>query len=189
MKANSSAMLTLAVLMVGASAAAQTPVTPGVMPTLTEPVSVVGARIGFVDLGQVLTLSREGQAMVARVDEVRAKLLTALEARGKDVQALESRLAQAGTVMSDAARAQLQRQFERARVDFQRESSDAQAEVEQVQRELEQAFLAKAFPVVEAIARERELWAVFDIGSSGVLWRAPALDLSGEVAQRLDVAP
>jgi outer membrane protein len=70
-------------------------------------------------------------------------------------------------------------------VDFQRFTEDAQVEVQEVQQELLQAFSARVFPVIGQVAKEKNLWAVFG-SDSGLLWHNPALDLSEEVAKRLD---
>lgn len=150
------------------------------------PALPAGGRIAFVDLGRVAATSKEGKALAAKIEEVRSKKETEVQAKGKEVAALESRLSQADGMLNDAARGQLRKQFERAQVDFQRLTQDAQAEVGQVQRELEQAFLQKAFPVIGAVAKERNLWAVFSVNESGLLWREPTLDISDEIAKRLD---
>ena len=126
--------------------------------------------------------------MSARIVELRSRKEAEVQARSKDVAALESKLTQNADVMNAAAREQLRRQFERAQVDFQRFSQDAQAEVQQVQREIEQAFLEKARPAVEAVARERSLWAVLSMADSGLVWWEPALDLSEEIAKRIDAS-
>lgn len=144
------------------------------------------ARIAFVDLGRVAALSKEGQSLFARIDGLRAQKETELQARGKEVAELESKLSQSAAVMNDTAREQLRKQFERAQIDFQRFTQDAQTEMTQVQRELEQAFMEKAFPAIGAVAQERSLWAVFNVADAGVLWREPALDISEEIARRMD---
>jgi outer membrane protein len=147
------------------------------------------ARIGLVDFNRVAAASTSGKALSARVEQFRTKKDAEVQARGKDVAALEAKLTQNADLLNAAAREQLRRQFERAQVDFQRFTEDVQAEVQQVQRELEQAFLEKARPVVEAVARERSLWAVMSMGDSGLVWWDPALDLSDEIAKRIDAAP
>ena len=144
------------------------------------------ARIAFVDLGRVAALSKEGQALFARIDGLRTQKESEIQARGKEVAALESKLSQSAAVMNAAAQEQLRKQFERAQVDFQRFAQDAETELTQVQRELEQAFMQKAFPAIGAVAQERSLWAVFNIANAGVLWREPAIDISEEIARRID---
>jgi outer membrane protein len=147
------------------------------------------ARIGFVDLNRVASASKQGQSLTTKMEDARVRKEQEVAARSKEVAALETKLAGGGGVLNEAARAQLQRQFERARVDFQRFTQDARAELEQVQRELERAFLAKASPAIAAVARERALWAVFSVDDATLLWREPSLDLSEEIARRIDAAP
>jgi outer membrane protein len=147
------------------------------------------ARVGFVDLNRVASASKQGQSLTTKMEDARVRKEQEVAARSKEVAALETKLAGGGGVLNEAARAQLQRQFERARVDFQRFTQDARAELEQVQRELERAFLAKASPAIAAVARERALWAVFSFDEATLLWREPSLDLSEEIARRIDAAP
>ena len=147
------------------------------------------ARIGLVDFTRVAAVSTSGKALSARIEELRSRKEAEVQARSKDVAALESKLTQNAAVLNEAAREQLRRQFERAQVDFQRFTQDAQSEVQQVQREVEQAFLEKARPAVAAVARERSLWAVLSMADSGLVWWEPALDLSDEIAKRIDASP
>jgi outer membrane protein len=169
------------------AASAQVSGTATAAPTAVVPFPA-DARIGLVDFNRVASASASGKALSARIQELRSKKDAEVQARSKEVAALESKLTQSATLLNDAARDQLRRQFERAQVDFQRMSEDAQADVQQVQRELEQAFLAKARPVVEAVAREKSLWAVLSLAESGLVWWEPALDLSDEIAKRIDAS-
>jgi len=151
-----------------------------------SPAFPADGRVAFVDFGRVASNSREGKALASKVEEVRARKATEVENKGKEVAALEAKLSQSEDILNDSARGQLRKQFERGQVDLQRLTQDAQAEVAQVQRELEQAFLQKAFPAIGAVAQERKLWAVFSVGESGLVWREPALDISDEIAKRID---
>lgn len=146
-----------------------------------------GARVAFVDVDQVAALSAAGKAVAARLHDLRDKKAAELSERGKQVDALHAKLVQGGTAVTDVARRRLEREFQRAQVDFQRFTEDAQEEVRELQQELLQAFTAQLFPVIESIAKEKNLWAVFG-SDAATLWHNPALDLSQEVARRLDAA-
>jgi outer membrane protein len=144
------------------------------------------ARIGFVDIERVAALSNEGKAAAARIQQLRNKKAAELADRGKQVDSLQQKLSQGTSVLNDAARARLQREFERSRIDYQRLNEDAQAEVQDTQQQLLQAFTARLFRIVGEVASEKKLWAVFS-NESNLVWHNPALDLSEEVAKRLDV--
>jgi outer membrane protein len=146
-----------------------------------------GARVAYVDMDRVAEVSAEGKALNARLNQLRAKKSSEVDARGKQVQELQQKLAQGATVLNEVARVRLQREFQRAQVDFQRFSEDAQAEIQEAQQEALQAFSAKLFPVIGEVAREKKLWAVFG-NQSGLVWYDPSTDLSDEVARRLDAA-
>jgi outer membrane protein len=142
------------------------------------------ARVAYIDIDRVAALSGQGKAAAAKLDDLRNKKSAEVSARGKEVEALQAKLTQGETVLNDSARARLQRQFERARIDFQRFSEDAQAEVQEAQRETLRGFNAQLFPVIAQIASEKKLWAVF--GAENLMWYNPAIDLTEEVAKRLD---
>jgi len=144
------------------------------------------SRIGYVDLERVAALSTEGKSATAQLEALRTKKAAEVAARGKQVEALQQKLT-AGAVLNEAAYTRLQREFQRAQLDFQRFNEDAQAEVQDTQQQLWRAFTTRLFPVVGQVATEKNLWAVFS-SESTLLWHAPAIDLSEEVAKRLDAA-
>lgn len=146
------------------------------------------ARIGYVDVERVAALSNEGKAATARLEGVRSKLAADATQRRKQVESLQQQLAAGAAALNDAAMASLRRDFERAQVDFQRFTEDGQAELASTRQELLRAFRARLFPVVGELATERKLWAVFS-SESTLLWYSPAIDLSEEVAKRLDSRP
>lgn len=145
----------------------------------------VEARLAFVDVDRVAALSAEGKTATARLHDLRNRKAAELATRSKHVEALQTKLSGGSAVLNDVARRRLEREFQRAQVDFQRLTEDAEEEVRELQQELMQAFTAKLFPVIEDIARERDLWAVFSDDRT-TLWHNRALDLSEEVARRLD---
>ena len=144
------------------------------------------ARIAIVDVDRVASLSSEGKAATAKLEDLRNKKSAEVSARGKEVEALQAKLAQTGSLVDDAGRLRLQREFERARIDFQRFTADAQAEVQAAQQETIRGFNIRLFPVINELATERKLWAIFQ--AEDALWFNPAIDLTEEVAKRLDAS-
>ena len=144
------------------------------------------ARIGYVDIDRVAALTNEGKAAAAKIQELRNKKAAEVADRSKQVETIQQKLSQGAAVLNEDARARLQREFERSRIDFQRFSEDAQTEVQDTQQQLLQAFTSRLFRVVGEVATEKKLWAVFS-NESNLLWRNPLVDLSEEVARRLDL--
>ena len=145
------------------------------------------SRIGYVDLERVAALSREGKSATAQLEALRTKKAAEVASRGKQIELLQEKLSAGSSVLNEATFTRLQREFQRAQLDFQRFNEDAQAEVRDTQQQLWRAFTTRLFPVVGEVAMEKNLWAVFS-SESTLLWHHPAIDLSEEIARRLDAA-
>jgi Skp family chaperone for outer membrane proteins len=163
-------------------------------PAASQPGAVVresfpkDSRIGYVDAEKVAALSSEGKSATAQLEALRTKKAAEVASRVKQVELLQEKLSAGSAVLNEAAFTRLQREFQRAQLDFQRFNDDAQAEVRDTQQQLWRAFTTRLFPVVGQVATEKNLWAVFSSDGT-LLWHHPAIDLSEEIAKRLDAAP
>jgi Skp family chaperone for outer membrane proteins len=145
-------------------------------------------KIAYVNLDRIASLSAEGKAAAATLQRFRDRKAGEVAERGKQVEALQAKLSQGESVLNDDARQRLRRQFDRAQIDFQRFTQDSEAEVQDLQQQLMSAFTAKLFPIIGQVATEKNLWAVFNLSESGIIWQNPAFDLSEEIARRLDAS-
>jgi len=106
----------------------------------------------------------------------------------KQLAANQAKLQTSGSVMSDAARGQLEKEIERQQVEGQRFQQDAQAEVQELQNELQAEFIKKVTPILQSVATEKGLYALFNAQDAGFAWVDPGLDLTTEVIKKLDAA-
>ena len=65
---------------------------------------------------------------------------------------------------------------------------EAQSDRSALQAELQVDFQRKLNPVLEQVAREKNLHMLVDINNAGAVWVDTGLDLTGEVIKRLDAA-
>ena len=147
-----------------------------------------GAKVGFVNLQAIAQLSTDGKAAASKVNALAQKKQTEAADKAKALQTNQQKLETSGSVMSDTARAQLQKDIERQTVEGQRFEQDAQAELNELQQQLQQEFQGKLMPVLEAISKEKGLQVLFSAGDSGVIWAEPGIDLTLEAVKRLDAA-
>jgi len=148
-----------------------------------------GARIAFVDLQYVFASSRDGKAAATAIQALESKKKADIDAKNKEVEALQQKLTQGGLILNDDSRGRIERDVARAKVDFERLVQDAQAEVQDLQQQFQRAFSRRLFPAVGEVAKARDLWAVFSLNEGNVLWHQSALDISTEIVARLDTAP
>ena len=148
-----------------------------------------GAKVGFVNLQAIAQLSSDGKAAAAKVNVLAQKKQTEAADKAKLLQSNQQKLETSGSVMSDAARGQLQKDIERQTVEGQRFEQDAQAELNELQQQLQQEFQLKLMPVLESLSKEKGLQVLFSAGDSGVIWAEPGIDLTLEAVARLDKKP
>ena len=174
------------------AAAPQPPAQPPAKPAAAAPAATPapevkfpeGARFAFVNIQRIAGESVEGKASSARLEALRAKKASDLNDRNRQVEALQAK--QKSGVMSDDARAQVQRDLDRLQVEITRMTQDAQQELQDMQNELQLEFQRKVGPIVTQVATERSIQLLFSQLDSGLVWTDPALDLTLEVIRRFD---
>lgn len=148
-----------------------------------------GAKVGFVNLQAIAQLSADGKSAATKVNALAQKKQTEAADKAKLLQSNQQKLETSGSVMSEAARAQLQKDIDRQTLEGQRFEQDAQAELNELQQQLQNEFQNKLMPVLEALSKEKGLQVLFSAGDSGVIWAEPGIDLTLEAVARLDKLP
>jgi outer membrane protein len=147
-----------------------------------------GAKVGFVNLQAIAQLSADGKAAAAKVNALAQKKQTEAADKAKLLQSNQQKLETSGSVMSEAARAQLQKDIERQTVEGQRFEQDAQAELNELQQQLQQEFQVRLEPVLQEIGKEKGLHFIFNGPDAGLVWADSSLDISSDVIKKLDAA-
>jgi outer membrane protein len=148
-----------------------------------------GAKFAFVNIQRVAAESTEGKGSTEKVRALNQQKVTQLNDMNKKLQADQSKLQTQTSVMSEAARAQLERDIERQQKEIQRFTQDAQDEVQALQQDLQNTFQQRLLPVIQQIVSERGLEVLFSQNDSGIVWADPALDITADVIKRFDTAP
>jgi outer membrane protein len=168
------------------------PATPPAAPAQTPPPAPrpfpEGAKFAYINIQRVANESAEGKAATARVKALNDKKVAELGEKNKALQANQDKLAKSGSVLSDVARGQLEKEIERQQVEIQRFTQDAQAEVQELQQELQAQFQQKLVPIIESVGKEKALHMIFSQIDSGLVWADTGLDITADVIKRFDAA-
>jgi outer membrane protein len=187
----------LVLVLSAAPAFAQTPAParPAQPPARTAPAPApepvpfpAGSKIAFVNLQQIAGLTAEGKAAAARVEALIQKKQNEGNDKAKSLAANQQKLQQSGGLLSDTARAQLEKDIEKQQVDGQRFQQDAQAEINELQQELQTDFQKKLLPIIQQLAQEKGLQILFSAADAGVIWAEPGLDLTMDAVKKMDAA-
>lgn len=160
---------------------------PAAQPTPPRPFPE-GARIAYVDVQAVATNSAEGKAATAKIQDLNKRKTAELTEKQKALQALQTKLQQGGTVLSDQARGQLEKDIEKSNREIQFFQQDAQSEIQELTEQLQGEFQQRLHPIIAQVAEEKRLHFVFSIRDSGAIWFDTGLDLSAEVIKRFDAS-
>jgi translation initiation factor IF-2 len=169
---------------VPATQAAQPPA-PAAAPPAAAPFPP-GAKIAFVDFQRVAAESVEGQISTVKINALVTKKQAEGAEKAKSLQANQQKLAQSGSVMSDAARTALEKDIERQQREGERFQQDAQAEINELQQELQLDFQKKILPLVQQVREERGLQILFSRADAGIVSWDPGIDVTGDVIKKLD---
>ena len=146
------------------------------------------AKVAYVDLSAIATQSKEGQAAGQRIKDLQAKKQADLEGRQKQLQTAQQKLEQGGSVLSESARAQQAKEVERMQTELQRASQDAQKDVQEFTQDLQLQFQQKLLPVIEQVAKAKNLHFILSIADAGVVWVDAGLNVTNDVVAALDAA-
>jgi outer membrane protein len=144
--------------------------------------------VAFVYLNNVAQNSVEGRAASAKIEELQKRKQAELQEKNKQLQAVQQKLTQGGTVLSDPARGQLEKDIDRMQREIQFLQQSAQAEIQDLTQDLQEDFRLKLLPVIEQVGKERDLHVIFSANDAGIIWANPGLDVTPDVVRRLDAA-
>lgn len=189
-----SAMLATSAYAQATAPAQQKP--PATPPAATQPAPAPqpprpfpeGAKFAFVDIQVIASNSVEGKAATAKLDELRKKKSTELQSKATALKGMQDKLQSGGTVLSDSARSQLQKEIEKAQRDLEYANSDAQTEVQDLQNQLQEEFQSRLNPILEQVRADKGLYMIFSSRDAGIVAADLGLDLSDEVIKRFDAA-
>jgi Skp family chaperone for outer membrane proteins len=171
----------------------QKPADPAPAPAAQAPAAAPrpfpeGAKIAYIDLQFIASNSVEGRAATAKIQEFTKKKTAELEGKQKSLEAMRNKLLQGGTVLSDSARGQMEKDIEKGARELQYAQQEAQSEQTSLTNELQNEFQTRLNPVIDQVAQEKGLHYVLSIADSGAVWVNTGLNISAEVMKRLDAA-
>jgi Skp family chaperone for outer membrane proteins len=160
-----------------AAPATQKPAAPAPPPAKFQD----GMKYAYVNMQFVAANSNDGKAAAEKLKAFQDQKTKELQDKQKTLQAAQQKLDSGGSVLSDAARAQLQTDIERQTRDLQRQTEDAQQDVQNLAQQVEEDFTRKVLPIIEKVAQEKQVHFVFNAAQSGLIWAEPGMNLTSEV--------
>ncbi|HTH23638.1 MAG TPA: OmpH family outer membrane protein [Vicinamibacterales bacterium] len=146
-------------------------------------------QVGAININYVARNSRAGKAAIAALDAFGKQKSIEVQSKAAELQKQQTELQKQSAAMSPRAIVDLQRAFEKSKLEFDRFQQDAQAEIEAMQTRFDADFRIKLEPIVDEISKEKGLHFVFGIDQAAIIWWSPGVDISDECVKRLDAKP
>jgi outer membrane protein len=159
-----------------------------ILPATGQGAPAAEVRIAVVDMDRVMAESDMGKSEQSGIDKLKADRTALINAKQKELDAMEEQIRNASLSWSDEKRDEQSRQFENKRVELRRLNEDAtrdvQAEFNRAMTKLQKAALG----VTATIGREKGYTLVLEKNTIPVLYASDAIEISTEVVQRLNAA-
>jgi len=148
------------------------------------------SNVVVVDFERAVVESVEGKKASEKFnDQLKAKQAD-LEKRQKDLEDAQKKLQNGARTLSDATKADLQKDIDRKTTELQRINEDTQKELETLRNSLLRPITERAAALVNAMANQLGYTMVVDISNpeANVVWFNPKNDVTAELIKRIDAA-
>jgi outer membrane protein len=168
------------------AAPTQKPAAPAPAPQTPPKPFPEGAKIAYFNPQYVVANSKDGKAGSTQLKALQDKKVKELQDKQKQLETDQNLMS--SPTLADDKRAGLQKEVDRLQVEIQRMQQDAQAELNELNNELQGQFQRRLAPIVQQIAAEKGLHVVLLADPQTIYWADEGLDLSAEIARRMDAA-
>jgi len=143
-----------------------------------------------VDFERAVVESGEGKKSSDKFNATAQSRQAEIEKRQKEIEDQQRKLQTGARTLSDAAKADLQRDIDRRTTEFQRVNEDAQKEMQVLRDELLRPIAERATAILNAMADEQAFTLVIDLSNpdNNIVWFNPKNDITPELIKRIDAS-
>ena len=141
-----------------------------------------------VDFERAVVESGEGKKASEKFNAALQAKQADVEKRQKELEDLQRKLQTGARTLSDAAKADIQRDIDRRTTDLQRINEDAQKELGTMREELLRPIAERATAILNAMADRNGYTLVIDVSNpeNNVVWVNKNNDITAELTKQID---
>ena len=146
------------------------------------------SKVVVVDFEGAVVGSAEGKKASEKYTAAAQAKQNDIEKRQKELDDQQKKLQNGGRTLSDAAKAELQRDIDRRTTDLKRIGEDAQKEMQTMRDDLLRPIAERATQLLQAMASAENYTLVIDVSNpeTNVIWKNPKNDITEELIKRID---
>lgn len=146
------------------------------------------SRVGIVNPMQVMEQSVEGKSILARLEKKSKENQDKLVKMDDRIRDLETRINTQRLTLTQESLMNMSSDLERMRTDRKRFAEDSYREFTQLRDRLFNKVKTELIPIIEEIGKEKNMVAIFDLTTSGVIYYLPTIDLTEELIKKYDAS-
>lgn len=146
------------------------------------------SRVGIVNPMQVMEQSAEGKSILARLEKKSKENQDKLVKMDDQIRNLETRINTQRLTLTQESLMNMSSDLERMRTDRKRFAEDSYREFTQLRDRLFNKVKTELIPLIEQLGKERNMVAIFDLTTSGVIYFIPTIDITEELIKKYDAS-
>jgi outer membrane protein len=147
------------------------------------PAAFAETKIGYVNFGQLMEQSSQGQAVRKALESEFSSRDKQLAASRDEILRLEEKLKNDGSIMSESNRNELERDILQKKRDHNRQRDEYREDINIRRNEEVGALQKTVYEVIKQFAEQQKYDLVL---TQPVLYASPAVDITDQVLQRLN---
>lgn len=151
--------------------------------TSAAPATIVPAKIAWLNLEEVLYTCDEGVREFTEIQKYMEQKQTELDTMRKELETLNNQLSVQGSKLTDEAVADLESKIDSKNTEIERFQTDTQKDIDNRRTKATNYVGKRMLTVLDKIAQEKGLSAVFYISSSRDAYIDPSLLITEEVVK------
>lgn len=143
-------------------------------------------KIAYVDLQRALNLSKAGVAAKQQMTEQVQKYEGEFKTRQDDVLRMKTELEKQAALLSDNARAEREREYQRRVTDLQRFQQDIQEDLQRKDAEFTGRIINELFEIMQKLGAEGGYTLVIEKNEGAIVYADPKVDLTDDLIKAYD---
>jgi outer membrane protein len=143
-------------------------------------------KIAYVDIQKALNLCEAGKEAKKQITLEVERMRRNFVGKQKELEKLKEDLEKRGSVLSEAARKEKERDYQAKLRDLQRMERDYQEELQRKERELTESVLKKLEAIVKKLGEDGKYTVILERTHAGIIYIPNSLDLTDEVIKISD---
>lgn len=149
-------------------------------------VPALAQKIAYVDLQRALNVSKAGVAAKQQIGDQVKKFEVEFKKKQDDVLRMKTDIEKQAALLSDSARSERERDYQRRVTELQRFQKDIQEELQLKDAEYTTRIINEMFDVLNKIGAEGGYAVIIEKNEGAIIYADPALDLTDALIKAYD---